>query len=282
MTYTTFELAVHDHVAHLKLNRPAEFNTMVLAFWQEMADAFTELDRRGDVRVAVISSTGKHFTAGLDLKAFSGLLTGDPKQDHARMGERFRRTVLEMQESFNAIERCRVPVLVAIQGGCIGGGVDMVTACDMRYCTADAYFCIQEINIGMTADVGTLQRLPHLIPAGMVREMAYTGRRLPAARAREIGLVNEVYADQDSMLAAVMETAREIAAKSPVAIVGTKEMLLYARDHTVADALNYMATWQAGMFIGADLIEQMQANMQKRPAKFDDLMAPTDYVRRRG
>lgn len=282
MSYTTFDFAIADHVAHVRLNRPGELNTMTMPFWQEIADVFAAIDGDGSARVAVISSTGRHFTAGLDLKAFGGAIFTDQDKDRGRLGERMRRTVLEMQESFNAIERCRVPVLAAIQGGCIGGGVDLVSACDMRYCTADAWFCIQEINIGMTADVGTLQRLPHLMPAGLVRELAYSGRRLPAERARACGLVNEVHPDQPALLEAVMALAREIASKSPLAVGGTKEMLNYTRDHTVADALNYIATWQAGMFFTEDVMEQMQANIEKRPARFKDLLAPTGYVKRRG
>ena len=152
-----------------------------------------------------------------------------------------------------------MPVLAAVQGGCIGGGVDMVTACDMRYATADAFFCIQEINIGMTADVGTLQRLPKLIPEGVARELAFTGARLPAKRAREVGLVNEVYDDQESMLEGVMGIAAEIAKKSPLAIWGTKETVNYSRDHSVADSLNYSATWQSGMFQPADMIASFEA-----------------------
>jgi enoyl-CoA hydratase len=182
-----------------------------------------------------------------------------------------RRTVLELQGSFNAIERLRMPVLAAIQGGCIGGGVDMISACDMRYCTEDAFFCIQEINIGMTADVGTLQRLPHLIPHGMVRELAYTGRRLDARRAKEIGLVNELYPSQESMLQGVTQIAREIAARSPLAVHGSKEMLNYARDHSIADSLEYMAVWQTGMYQPTDMLESFAAKQQKRDPVFEDL-----------
>lgn len=281
MAYQTLVLEIADKVAHLRLNRPEELNTMVMAFWQEMVDVFAEIEGRGDVRAVVISSTGRHFTAGLDLNAFAGIaetMTGD---DRARLGERLRTTVLEMQESFNAVERCRHPVLVAVQGGCIGGGVDLISACDMRYCTADAFFTIQEINIGMTADVGTLQRLPHLMPAGLVRELAYTGRRLTAAEAKECGLVNAVFPDQAAMLEKVRGIAANIATKSPLAVTGTKEMLAYTRDHSVADALNYMAVWQAGMFVGPDLFEAAAANREKRAPVFADLLPPQRLVRRR-
>jgi len=281
MDYSTLDFTVADHVAEIRFNRPEALNTMVLPFWQELVDVFAEIEATPAVRCVVISSTGRHFTAGLDLNAFGSAILADGKADRGRVGEQFRRTVLEMQESFNVIEQCRVPVIAAIQGGCIGGGVDLASACDMRYCTADAFFCIQEINIGMVADVGTLQRLPHLIPAGMVRELAYSGRRLPAERARSIGLVNEVYHDQAKMLEEVRSLAREIAGKSPLAIHGTKEMLTYTRDHTVADGLNYIAVWQAGMFLTEDLMEQITANREKRPANFADLLPAKRLVRRR-
>jgi len=281
MAYGTFDFSVDGHVARIVFNRPDKANAMVLPFWQEMVDVFAEIEDRPEVRAVVISSTGKHFTGGLDLAAFAGI-AGDMLQgDRGRAGEQMRRAVAEMQETFAVIDRCRVPVLAAIQGGCIGGGVDLISACDMRYCTADAWFCIQEINIGMTADVGTLQRLPHLMPSGLVRELAYTGRRMPAEEAFRAGLVNTVFASQDEMLAAVLEIAQTIAAKSPLAIHGTKDMLNYTRDHSVADALNYMQVWQAGMFLTNDLMEQMQANQQKRPAKFDNLLPAKKLVRRR-
>ncbi len=281
MGYSTFDFSVADHVAHIVFNRPDKANAMVLPFWQEMVDVFAEIDQRPEVRAVVISSTGKHFTGGLDLAAFAGL-AGDMMQgDRGRVGEQFRRAVAEMQESFTVIERCRVPVLAAVQGGCVGGGVDLISACDMRYCTDDAWFCIQEINIGMTADVGTLQRLPHLMPSGLVRELAYTGRRFMAQEARESGLVNATFANHGLMLEEVMAMAHSIAGKSPLAIHGTKEMLNYTRDHSVADALNYMQVWQAGMFLTGDLLEQMRANQEKRPAKFDDLLPHRQLVQRR-
>ncbi|HEX6958574.1 MAG TPA: crotonase/enoyl-CoA hydratase family protein [Ferrovibrio sp.] len=281
MTYETFDFSIDEHVARIVFNRPDKANAMILPFWQEMVDVFAEIEDRPEIRAVVISSTGRHFTGGLDLSAFGSIAAEMLQGDRGRVGEQMRRTVAEMQETFAVIDRCRVPVLAAVQGGCVGGGVDLISACDMRYSTKDAWFCIQEINIGMTADVGTLQRLPHLIPAGLVRELAYTGRRLPADEAFRAGLVNAVFDSQEAMLAAVLEIARTIAAKSPLAIHGTKEMLNYTRDHSVADALNYMQVWQAGMFLTQDLAEQMQANQQKRPAKFDDLLPAKKLVRRR-
>lgn len=272
-----FELERKDHVAHLRLNRPQAFNTMTPAFWRELPAIVTELSDEGETRVLVLSSTGKHFTAGMDLAVFQsegGVAAGggastrlEPGRDRSRM----RQSALVFQESFNALERARIPVLAAIQGGCIGGGVDMISACDARYCTADAFFCIQEINIGLTADVGTLQRLPRLVPEGIVRELAYTGRRLTAERALEVGLVNEVFPTHDAMLEGVLAIAREIAEKSPLAVWGSKEMLNYTRDHSIEDGLNYIATWQAGMFFGDDMAEAFTAKKEGRPPRFQNL-----------
>lgn len=270
MTYTTFEFSVADHIAHIRFNRPDKRNAMNRAFWEEIREVFAgEIAARPDVRVAVISSTGPHFTAGMDLSVFADVVadSGDP----ARRRERFRRGLLAYQSSFTAIEKCRVPVLAAIQGGCIGGGVDMVSACDMRYCTRDAFFVVKEIDLGMVADVGTLQRLPHLIPQGLVRELAYTGRNLPADEALHCGLVNRVYETQAAMLDEVMTIARDIALKSPLAIYGTKEMINYTRDHAVDEALNYMSVWNAAFIHGEDMPEAFRAMQEKRPARFKDL-----------
>jgi enoyl-CoA hydratase len=267
-----FDLELADGIAQLRMNRPEAMNTMTPAFWRELPALVNELSDAGEARVIVLSSTGKHFTAGMDLAVFQGGNLGlAPKEEEpGRARSRTRQAALLFQESFNALEKARVPVLAAIQGGCVGGGVDLISACDARYCTADAFFCIQEINLGLTADVGTLQRLPKLIPAGVVRELAYTGRRMPAERAEQVGLVNEVYPTQEAMLAGVMEIAAEIAEKSPLAIWGSKQMLNYARDHSVEDGLEYIATWQAGMFFGTDMAEAFRAKAEKRKPVFQN------------
>ena len=187
-----------------------------------------------------------------------------------RTRENLRRLILDLQDTLTSLERCRKPVLAAIHGGCIGGGIDLITCADMRYCSADAYFTIKEIDIGMTADVGTLQRLPRLIGEGMARELAYTGRKFGAEEAREMRLVNRVFDSREALYAGVREIAATIAAKSPLSIRGTKEMITYARDHSVADGLNYIATWNAAMLMSKDLQEAMMANMGKRAAVFKD------------
>ncbi len=281
MAYSSFDFAVADKVAHISLNRPDKRNAMTVAFWHEMRAVFGEIDTRSDVRAVVISSTGPHFTAGMDLSVFGSLKT-EGSSDEGRKRENLRRQVLWFQECFSVIERCRAPVLAAIQGGCIGGGVDLASACDMRYASADAFFVIKEIDIGMVADVGTLQRLPLLMPDGLMRELAYTGRRMAADEAKACGLVNAVFATHEALIAGVLAMAKTIAAKSPLAIAGTKEILNYGRDHTVADGLNYIATWNAGMLMTNDMPEAFAATAQKRDASFDDIVAEVPIAKALG
>ena len=213
MTHTCFDVRIENNVAHIVLNRPEAFNAMPRAFWNELPEIVNDINDNARARVIVISSTGKHFSAGMDISVFTdgeGVSAGSGDQ-YAR-AEAFRQFVLTLQNTFSCLDNARIPVIAAIQGGCIGAGVDMTSACDIRFCTSDAFFQIAEINIGMTADVGTFPRLCKLIPEGWVRELAYSGRRLPAETAKQIGLVNEVFATHDEMFAHVMELAREIAA----------------------------------------------------------------------
>jgi len=276
MTYRCFDVEIADNIAHLTLKRAREFNTMVPEFWKELPQIVREIDDEAKARVIVISSTGKHFTAGMDLAVFTNNTTfgtAGGTKERGRRGALLRQHVLDIQETFNVIDRARLPVLMAIQGGCVGGGVDFASACDCRYATEDAFFVIQEINIGMTADVGTFPRLCHLLPQGVIRELAYSGRRLPARRALELGLVNEVFPTQEAMLAHVMGVAKEIAEKSPLAVHGSKVMINYARDHSIADGLDYIATWQAGMYNPEnDMMESFKAKQEKRAGKFGDLL----------
>lgn len=268
--YSTFTLSLEGHIAHIRLNRPEQLNSMIPEFWLELPDCVRDIDNSGLARVIVISAEGKHFSAGMDLSVFQNMaasFNGEP----ARRAERMRRTVLDLQNSFSALELIRIPVLAAIQGGAIGGAVDMISACDSRYCTKDAYFCIKETQLGMTADVGTLQRLPHLLSHGIVRELAYTGRNFSSQEALQHGFVNQVFDDAESLLAGVMEIAAQIASNSPMAVSGCKEMLNYARDHSVADSLSYMATWQSGMFQMPDIQEAMAAGKEKRLPTYEPL-----------
>jgi enoyl-CoA hydratase len=275
MTWTCFDVTAEDHVAHVRLNRPDQLNSMTRELWTELPRIMHELDAAGSVRAIVLSSTGRHFSAGMDLGVFAGGDgDGEGKVEAGRRRARLWQLAKVLQDSVSSLERVRMPVLAAIQGGCVGGAVDLVTAADLRYATEDAFFVVQEINIGMTADVGTLQRLPKLIPEGIAREMAYLGRRLPATRAYEVGLVNGVFADHEALVAGVLDVAREIAAKSPLAIWGSKESIRYARDHTVEDALNFIATWQTGMFQPGDMQESFVAKAEKRDPAFEDLLPP--------
>jgi enoyl-CoA hydratase len=274
VSYTCFDVSLVDQIAHIRLSRPEAYNTMIREFWSELPEIVRTLDDAGEARAIVISSTGKHFTAGMDLSVFSSDADTANERD-AEMGRRranFRRDVLRLQETFSCLDRARMPVLAAVQGGCIGGGVDMISACDIRYCSEDAFFCIQEINIGMTADVGTFPRLPQLIPQGIVRELAYTGRRLTAREALDVGLVNQVFPTHEALVAGVLAIAREIAERSPLAVWGSKEMLNYARDHTIADGLDYIATWQTGMFQPGDMREAFAAKAEARKPSYPDLL----------
>jgi enoyl-CoA hydratase len=266
---TCFELTIDKHIAHLVMNRADRMNALDMTFWRELDEALQQLHSSNQARVLVISSTGKHFSAGMSLEAFGNSVSMDDQSAEGRAA------IFDMlgglQSTFTRLETLRIPVIAAIQGGCIGGAVDMVTAACLRYASADAFFCIQEINIGMVADVGTLQRLPKLIPMAVVKELAYTGRRMSADKALQYGLVNEVLPDAAAALAAAMQAAAEIASKPPVAVWGTKQALNYARDHSVDDALKQMAWLQSGIWSNAHVQQAISAFQQKKSAVFPDL-----------
>ena len=271
--YECFEVEIANHIAHIKMNRPEKLNSMNKAFWNDLPEIVEDIDKSARARVIVISSTGRHFSAGMDLSVFAP----DPNNknegaDRHVVAEMFRSNVKPIQHSFNALENARMPVLFALHGGVIGGAIDMVSAGDIRWCTSDAFFCIQETNIGMTADVGTFPRLQRYIPEGWVKEMAYTGRRIDAAKAKEIGLVNDVFETQEECLAHVMQAAKEIASKSPLAVTGCKVLINYGRDHSTADTLDYIGVWNAGMFPPSHIQEAVAAMGEKREPDFPDLL----------
>jgi enoyl-CoA hydratase len=276
--WTCFDVETKDKIAHIRLKRPEVFNTMNRAFWNELPAIVNAINDEAAARVIVISSTGKHFSAGMDLSVFTdgqGVAASASKapREEGRARLSLRAEALRLQKTFNCLDEARMPVIMAIQGGCIGGAVDMSTCADMRFATKDAFFVIQEINLAMTADVGTFPRLCHLLPQGIVRELAYSGRRLPAHKAQALGFVNELFDTHEQMLAYVMELAREIASKSPLAVHGSKVMINYARDHSIADGLDYIATWQAGMFNPtADMYESFRAKQEKRDPVYEDLL----------
>jgi enoyl-CoA hydratase len=265
----SFTLNTDNHIAHLVLNQPEALNTMHPTFWRELDEVLTRLHNEGGARVLLISSTGKHFSAGMALETFAGSIKMDDQTPEGRAA--IFDMVTSMQTTFTKLETLRMPVIAAIQGGCIGGAVDMVTACCMRYATSNAFFCIQEINIGMTADVGTLQRLPKLIPMAIAKEMAYTGKRLPADKALQYGLVNAVFDTPEAMLEAAMQCAQEIASKPPIAIWGTKQALHYARDHSVEEALQQMGWLQSAIWSNRHIMESVMAMKAKQPGKFPAL-----------
>lgn len=270
-----FTLTIDQHIAHLVLSRPEAMNTMHPTFWRELDETLTTLHRDGSARALVISSTGKHFSAGMALETFGNAIAMDDRSAEGRAA--IYDLLTDMQATFTKLETLRIPVICAIQGGCIGGAVDMVTACCIRYATADAFFCIQEINIGMVADVGTLQRLPKLLPLAVVKELAYTGRRLGAQKALGYGLVNDVFATPEEMLAAALQCAKEIATKPPVAIWGTKQVIHYARDHSVDDSLKQMGWVQGAIWSNAHVRESVTAMKEKRAGEFPGLPALASF-----
>ena len=264
-----FSLTIENHIAHLVLNRAEALNTMGPRFWGELDTVLTDLHKNNAARALVISSTGKHFSAGMALDAFAGSVQMDDQSPEGRAA--IFDSLSAMQATFTKLETLRIPVIAALQGGVIGGAVDMVTACCIRYGSKDAFFCIQEINIGMVADVGTLQRLPKLVPLAVVKELAYTGRRLGADKALGYGLLNAVFDTHEQTVQAALQCAGEIASKPPVAIWGTKQAVHYARDHTVDEALKQMGWLQAAIWSNRHVGEAVTAFQGKRTGNYPDL-----------
>lgn len=257
-------------ISRLTLNRPERMNTMDPGFFPALRDAVRALDDAGQTRVLVLASTGKHFSAGMALDVFAGGL-GLLDTSDARKRLAFQAGLRRLMDCFTAIDEARFPVLCAVQGGCIGGALDLAAACDIRVCTADAFFTVQEITIGMAADLGSLQRLPKIVPQGVARQMAYTGERLDAQRALAAGLVNAVLPDAAALEAHVMALAREIAGKSPLAVAGSKLALNFARDHGTADALAQMALLQSAIFDVGEMERAIVAWKAKAPGAFEPL-----------
>ena len=262
----------HGPVAQLSMNRPQKANGMTPDFWTELPRLLGLLDADETVRAVALTGEGKHFTGGMDLEAFASIATLFQREP-GRAAYAIRQKIMQLQDAFTAIERARFPVIAAIHGACIGGGIDMISACDMRLASSDAYFAIEEINIGMAADVGTLQRLPKLISPAIAAELAYTGRRFRAEEALRIGLLSEVADSREQLVKAALALGERISSKSPLAIAGIKANLAYSRDHGVADGLDYMATWNAGMLRPEDLMNAVQAAMAKKEAEFADILS---------
>lgn len=270
MTNDFFQLTLDQGIAHLQLNRPERMNTMAPPFFPLLRETVQQLNDEGQARVLVISSTGKHFCAGMALDVFSGS-GGALDTSNARTRLSFQESLRRLMACFDVLDQARFPVICAIQGGCVGGGLDLATACDIRLCSADAFFTVQEIHIGMAADLGVLQRLPKIVPQGVAREMAYTGDRMPAERALAVGLVNAVLPDAQALQAHAMKLAGDIAAKSPLAVAGTKLSINHARDHGTAAALQQMTLLQSAIFDAGEMKEAIAAWKDKRPGRYDPL-----------
>ncbi|XP_053577568.1 delta(3,5)-Delta(2,4)-dienoyl-CoA isomerase, mitochondrial isoform X2 [Bombina bombina] len=257
-----------DHVLHVELNRPEKRNAMNKAFWSEMVLCFRAISEDADCRAVVISGAGKMFTSGIDLMDLGSDFMQPQEDDAARIAWNIRKKISDYQETFSVIEKCPKPVIAAIHSACIGGGVDLVSACDIRYCTQDAWFQVKEVDVGLAADVGTLQRLPKIIGnRSLVNELAFTARKMMSDEAQSSGLVSRVFPDKPSLLLGAFELASEIASKSPVAVQGTKVNLVYSRDHSVQEGLNYMATWNMSMLQTQDVLKSAGAVLQKKPLK---------------
>ncbi|XP_066495156.1 delta(3,5)-Delta(2,4)-dienoyl-CoA isomerase, mitochondrial [Tiliqua scincoides] len=268
-SYETLKLArVRDKVLHVELNRPDKRNAMNAAFWREMVECFNKIAQDSECHAVVISGAGKIFTAGIDLVEMGSeflLVEGD---DVARKSWNIRKKIRDYQETFTVLEKCPKPVIAAVHGACIGGGVNLISACDIRYCTQDAWFQVKEVDIGLAADVGALQRLPHIIGnRSLVNELAFTARKLMAPEAESSGLVSRVFQDKEAMMQGALELAAEIASKSPVAVQGSKVNLIYSRDHSVPDGLHHMAAWNMSMLQTEDILKSVQAAMEKKTPK---------------
>lgn len=273
MTHPTFphlDLSQEGHVLHLELNRPDKSNALNDPLWQSLRQAFEWADGEPSVRVVVLSGAGKNFCAGIDLAMLMQLSQLIADDCEGRKREKLRRKILELQAVANAIEQCRKPVIAALHGACVGGAIDLVVAADIRYASADAYFAVKEIDMAMAADVGTLQRLPRLVGEGIAREWCLTGRRVAAAEAEWRGLVNQVLADSTELLEHAFTQARALAAKSPLALRGTKQVLNYSRDHSIPEGLEYVATWNASMLLSNDIQSAVMAAMQNTQPHFAD------------
>ena len=270
--YETLTVAIDDGIARVALDRPHRANALDRTMWDELRAAFHALDECEAARVVVLSGTGSHFCAGIDLDM---LFAFEPQSEtsgasggHAR--ETLRRSILDLQDVFTSIERCRKPVLAAVDGVCVGAGLDLATACDLRYATVGARFAIREIDMGVVADIGVLQRMPKIVGEGVTRELAYTGREVRGEEAAALRLVNACFADRDALMHGVTAVALDLASKSPLTLRGTKYAIAYARDHTVADGLEQVATWNAATLQSDDFSEALRAFRARRAPKYRD------------
>ncbi|KAK9918581.1 hypothetical protein WJX75_005126 [Coccomyxa subellipsoidea] len=273
-SFTTLQLDINtDNVATLELSRGAKSNAVNTEMWDELPQALDLLDARDDLRVVILRGQGRNFCAGIDFAALTGLAAAVNLPCPGRSREALRRSIMNWQDSLTSLERCRWPVIAAVQGACYGAGVDMITAADIRYCTADATFCVKEVDLAIVADMGTLQRLPGIVGEGVARELALTARVIGAQEAKAIGLVTAVFPDMQALYAAVDKVAATMAAKSPLAITGTKRIMLQCRDSTVRNGLEYVATWNSAQMLSQDMdrVIESLARKSKQPPRFSKL-----------
>ena len=267
-----FDVEIDNSIAHIRFNRPEKRNSMNEDFWTMFPKEVEELDDSGEIRALIVSSTGPHFSAGIDLSMFKDdIVENETDNEMGRSRGYFLQQLKFLQNAVSCLEAARFPVVTAVQGGCIGGGIDLITAADIRICTKDAFFLIEEINVGLAADIGTIQRLPKIIPAGIAREWTMLGEKVSADRAKEVGLVSSLHDNHEEMMKNAFEIAEKLASKTPLAMWVTKETLNYSRDHTVKESLENVALWNAATLHKEDVMSTMMSKMQKKKPEYRNL-----------
>ena len=267
-----FDVEINNSIAHIRFNRPEKRNSMNEDFWTMFPKEVEELDDSGEIRDLIVSSTGPHFSAGIDLSMFKDdIVENETDNEMGRSRGYFLQQLRFLQNAVSCLEAARFPVVTAVQGGCIGGGIDLITAADIRICTKDAFFLIEEINVGLAADIGTIQRLPKIIPAGIAREWTMLGEKVSADRAKEVGLVSSLHDNHEEMMKNAFEIAEKLASKTPLAMWVTKETLNYSRDHTVKESLENVALWNAATLHKEDVMSTMMSKMQKKKPEYRNL-----------
>jgi delta(3,5)-delta(2,4)-dienoyl-CoA isomerase len=269
--FETLEIVQRNSTCHVYLNRPSVSNALSRDFFIEFPKLLSLLDLDPNVGCIVLSGNGNNFCSGIDLSTLSSITGNDESEDRGRSGERLRREIKGLQDAVTAIERCRKPVIAGVHGACIGGGIDIITACDIRFCTQDAFFSVKEVDLGLAADLGSLQRLPSIVGYANSVELALTARRFSGSEAKQLGLVSQVFASKSAMDEALTAIAENIAAKPPLAVVGTKRVLLTSRDMSLDQGLDYVATWNSAVLVSDDLREAVSAQREKRKPSFAKL-----------
>ena len=277
-----FDIEFLGHVAHIKLNRPEKRNAMNWDFWRDLPRIVGDIDTHARARCIVLSSTGPVFSAGLDLSlfgqdVFASSKTAKMNEKELQTPQNFMSFLSFLQDSISSLQKARIPVICAIQGGCIGGGVDLICSADIRLATNDAFFSIRETKIGMVADVGTFPRIVKLLPEGIVKELAFTGRNFSAQEAKEYGFVNKLYESHDSLIEGALEIANEIASNSPAAVYGCKRVIYFSRDHTIDEGLEWINMWNASMLSQSELMEGFQSYKSKKEGNFAELPKLKDH-----